>query len=210
MALDTTVAEPAVPTGGERTTETGRTGRASLASRAAPLAGLICWFYLSIVACLVVWVIVVRLFVSWSPMVISTGSMQPAINPGDIVMSGSPDDGGHGLEVGTVITFADPNRPGGLLTHRITRVNEDGTYQTRGDANTVADSYEVEPRDIQGVGRLLIPAVGLPRVWVDQGDLLLLGVWAFGTLLALWAAFRPSRAARTPGPSRPTGRPVDG
>ncbi|HMQ26997.1 MAG TPA: signal peptidase I [Acidimicrobiales bacterium] len=207
MALDTTVAEPAVPTGGERTTGTGRTGRASLASRAAPLAGLICWFYLSIVACLVVWVLVVRLLVGWSPMVITTGSMEPAINPGDIVMSGEPDDAGLGLEVGTVITFADPNRPGGLLTHRIARVNEDGTYETRGDANRVADSYEVEPGDIQGVGRLLIPAVGLPRLWIDQGDVLLLGVWAFGTLLALWAAFRPARPTR---PARPSDGPLDG
>lgn len=210
MALDTIVAEPDVPTGGDRSTATGRTGRVSLASRAAPLAGLICWFYLSIVACLVVWVFVVRLLVGWSPMVITTGSMQPAINPGDIVMSGAPDDGGRGLEVGTVITFTDPNRPGGLLTHRITRLNEDGTYQTRGDANTVADSYEVEPRDVQGVGRLLIPAVGLPRVWVDQGDVLLLGIWVVGTLLALWAAFRPSRPARTPQASRPADGRVDG
>ena len=45
----------------------------------------------------------------------------------DIIMSGEPEDGGRGLEVGTVITFPDPVRPGGLLTHRITGVNEDGT-----------------------------------------------------------------------------------
>lgn len=198
MALDTMVAEPAVPTGGERTTATGRTGRQGLASRAAPLASLICWFYLSIVACLVIWVIVVRLLVGWSPMVVTTGSMQPAINPGDIVMSGAPDDGGQGLEVGTVITFADPVRPGGLLTHRIARVNDDGTYATRGDANTVTDSYQVKPQDVRSVGRLLIPAVGLPRVWVDRGDLLMLGLWVTGTLLALWAAFRPTRPTRRP------------
>lgn len=197
MALDTMVAEPAVPTGGERTaTTTGRAGGRGVASRVAPLASLICWFYLSIVACLVIWVIVVRLLVGWSPMVITTGSMQPAINPGDIVMSGEPDQGGRDLEVGTVITFQDPARPDGLLTHRIARVNEDGTYSTRGDANTVADSYQVKPRDVQSVGRLLIPGVGLPRVWVEQGDLLKLGLWVVGTLLALWAAFRPARPRR--------------
>lgn len=196
MAMDTMVAEPDVPTGGERTTGAGRTGRRGLASRAAPLTSLICWFYLSIVACLVVWVIVVRLLVGWSPMVVTTGSMQPAINPGDIVMSGAPDDGGQGLEVGTVITFQDPARPDGLLTHRIARVNDDGTYSTRGDANTVADSYQVKPRDVRSVGRLLIPGVGLPRVWVERGDLLMLAVWITGTLLALWAAFRPTRPVR--------------
>ncbi len=196
MALDTIVAEPDVPTGGERITAAGRTGRLGLASRAAPLTSLICWFYLSIVACLVIWVIVVRLLVGWSPMVVTTGSMQPAINPGDIVMSGAPDDGGRDLEVGTVITFQDPVRPDGLLTHRIARVNDDGTYSTRGDANTVADSYQVKPRDVRSVGHLLIPGVGLPRVWVERGDVLMLAVWVTGTLLALWAAFRPTRPAR--------------
>lgn len=196
MALDTIVAEPDVPTGGERTTAAGRTGRQGLASRAAPLTSLICWFYLSIVACLVIWVIVVRLLVGWTPMVVTTGSMQPAINPGDIVMSGAPDDAGRGLEVGTVITFEDPARPGGLLTHRIARVNDDGTYATRGDANTVADSYQVKPRDVRSVGRLLIPGVGLPRVWVEDGNLAMLAVWITGTLLALWAAFRPTRPTR--------------
>ncbi|MCB1002831.1 MAG: signal peptidase I [Acidimicrobiales bacterium] len=192
MESDVATIDPAGLAGGT-TTGGGRTGQRSLLSRAAPLAGLVCWLYLSIVACLVVWVIVVRLLVGWSPMVIATGSMQPSINPGDIIMSGEPEDGGRGLEVGTVITFPDPVRPGGLLTHRITGVNEDGTYETRGDANAVADSYEVEPAEIRGVGRLLVPAVGLPRIWLQEGDLLPLGIWALGTLLAVWAAFRPAR-----------------
>lgn len=199
MALEMTVTGPAVPTvGGEPDTGQGRTGdrHQGLLGRAAPVASLICWFYLSIVACLVVWVIIVRLLVGWTPLVITTGSMQPSINQGDIVLSANPEDGGTGLEEGAVITFADPVRPGERLTHRIDKVNENGTYQTRGDANAVNDSYEVKPVDIIGVGRLLVPAVGLPRVWVENGNLAMLALWGFGTLLALWAALRPTRRPR--------------
>lgn len=194
MAVDMTVAEPAAPLSGERTTnDRGRTGERTLLQRAAPVASLVCWFYLSIVACLVVWVFVVRLLVGWTPMVVTSGSMQPSINPGDIILSGAPEDGGEGLEEGTVITFTDPVRPGGTLTHRIERVTADGTYVTRGDANVAADSYEVAPGDVEGVGRLLIPAVGLPKVWLERGDLALMALWAVGTGLALWAVLRRTR-----------------
>lgn len=199
MALEMTVTGPAVPpVGDDPGTGQGRTGERhqGLLGRAAPVASLICWFYLSIVACLVVWVIIVRLLVGWTPLVITTGSMQPSINQGDIVLSASPEDGGAGLEEGAVITFADPVRPGERLTHRIDKVNRNGTYQTRGDANAVSDSYEVQPSDVTGVGRLLVPSVGLPRVWVENGNLAMLGLWGFGTLLALWAALRPTRRPR--------------
>ena len=165
-------------------------------NRAAPAASLVCWFYLSIVACLVVWVLMVRVLVGWTPLVITTGSMRPNINEGDIVLSAPPEDGGQHLAEGAVITFADPIRRGGNLTHRIDKVNEDGSYQTRGDANSAADSHQVQPRDIDGVGRLLVPAVGLPRVWLEQGNVAMLALWGLGTLLALWAALRPTRRPR--------------
>lgn len=173
-----------------------RTGETTWMARVAPLASLVCWFYLSIIACLVVWVLIVRVLVGWTPLVVSTGSMRPSINEGDVVLAAPPEGGGRGLTDGTVITFADPVRPGGHLTHRIDEVNDDGSYKTKGDANAVADSYRVQPRDIEGVGRLLVPSVGLPRVWLEQGNLPMLLVWALGTLLALWAALRPGRRPR--------------
>ena len=39
-----------------------------------------------------------KVLISFSiAMVVTSGSMQPSINPGDIVLSGAPDDGGVGL-----------------------------------------------------------------------------------------------------------------
>lgn len=172
----------------ERTAEAGAWLR-----RLTPALSILCWFYLSVVAFLFAWVVTVWAAVGWSPMVVTTGSMQPAINPGDIVLSAPPQDGAR-LEEGTVITFEDPVRPGELLTHRIDTVNADGTYTTQGDANSSADSYDVSNDELTGVGRLLVPGVGLPRVWLDQGRLGILVGWALATVLAVWGALhRPRR-----------------
>ena len=161
--------------------------------RITPALSILCWFYLSVVAFLFAWVVIVWAAVGWEPMVVTTGSMQPAINPGDIVLSAPPEDGVR-LDAGTVITFEDPVRPGELITHRIDTVNPDGSYTTRGDANSSADSYEVTTDELTGVGRLLVPAVGLPRVWMDEGRIVIVIGWAVATVLAIWGAVhRPRR-----------------
>jgi signal peptidase I len=161
--------------------------------RLTPALSVLCWFYLSVVAFLFAWVVVVWAAVGWKPMVVTTGSMQPAINPGDIVLSAPPEPEAR-LDSGTVITFEDPVRPGELITHRIDTVEPDGSYRTRGDANSSADSYQVTTDELTGVGRLLVPAVGLPRVWLDQGRFGILGAWAVATVLAVWGAVhRPRR-----------------
>ena len=164
--------------------------------RLTPALSILCWFYLSVVAFLFAWVVVVWTVVGWKPMVVTTGSMQPAINPGDIVLSAPPEPDVR-LDVGTVITFEDPGRPGELITHRIEEVNPDGTYSTRGDANSSADSYVIEPEELTGVGRLLVPAVGLPRVWMDDGRMVIVVGWAISTVLAIWGALHRPRRAET-------------
>ena len=163
-----------------------------LVERLAPMVSVLCWFYLSVVAFLFAWVVIVWAVVGWTPAVVTTGSMQPAINPGDIILSAPPEDDVV-LDAGTVITFEDPVRPGELITHRVDTVNADGTYTTRGDANSSADSYEVTTDELTGVGRLLVPAVGLPRVWLDEGRLVIAIGWAVATVLAVWGAIHKPR-----------------
>jgi signal peptidase len=185
----TPVAAARVDAPEEQPSEPGRWLR-----RLTPALSILCWFYLSVVAFLFAWVVVVWAVVGWKPMVVTTGSMQPAINPGDIVLAAPPEPDVR-LDVGTVITFEDPNRPGELITHRIEAVNPDGTYSTRGDANSSADSYDVAPEELSGVGRLLVPSVGLPRVWMDEGRLAILVGWVIATMLAVWGALhRPRRS----------------
>jgi signal peptidase I len=147
------------------------------------------WFYLSVLAFLLGWIVVVWALMGWSPAVVSTGSMQPAISPGDVVMT-APPDSDLVFEEGTVITFEDPARAGELVTHRIVALNDDGTYRTRGDNNGVSDSADLDPEDVVGVGRLLIPSVALPWVWFDQGRLGMLIMLALVTVAALWSSVR--------------------
>ncbi|MEV4637395.1 signal peptidase I [Actinoplanes sp. NPDC049548] len=119
------------------------------------------------------------LAVGWKPSVVLTGSMQPTIAPGDVVIAEPV--GPAALGPGRVIRFEDPTRPGHYLVHRIVDINPDGTYVTKGDANSVNDPRPVPAAAITGALRLRVPWVGLPRTWAANGD--------YGPLLMLAGAF---------------------
>ena len=175
----------------DRAESSGATGRPAGRVRRAlgAIIHVASWFYLSVLAFLLGWIVVVWALMGWSPALVSTGSMQPAISPGDVVMT-APPESDLMFEEGTVVTFEDPAQAGDLVTHRIVALNDDGTYRTRGDSNGVSDSANLDPEAVVGVGRLLIPSVALPWVWFDQGRLGMLILLAFATIGALWASVR--------------------
>lgn len=120
----------------------------------------------------------------WTSVGLSSGSMAPAIHIGDVVLAARPPEAP--LEPGTVITFRDAS--GGLTTHRIDSVNADGSYITKGDANPTVDSLTVEPDQVVGVGRWVVPYIGLPRVWMLQGDWFRLGLFLLTAAASLFLA----------------------
>lgn len=167
----------------EPTTAVVATSRASVEARFFfGLAGLVVSL---IVVWLALWVTVPAVALHWSSVVITSGSMTPSIAPGDLVLA-SPSDG-LGLSPGTVVVFHDPARPG-LTTHRIATVNDDGTYQTKGDANESNDSTPLSPDRIVGVGKMLIPMAGLPALWLGNGAWVAFGIWVAVIAVALWSA----------------------
>jgi signal peptidase I len=125
----------------------------------------------------------------WRPAVVSSGSMAPAIRPGDVLLS-SPYDGGE-LAPGAVITYLDPVR-GDVVAHRVLSVTEDGRYITRGDANPGADSTPVDPERIRAVGKMLVPFVGLPAHWLRTGNWPGVALFVAGVAAAVWLAHRGS------------------
>ncbi len=149
------------------------------------LAGLGSLFVISTVVFLAVWAAVLPLLFHWSPVAILSGSMTPAIDVGDVVVA-YPHDG-RALGPGTVAVFWDPGRAS-LVTHRIVGINPDGTYVTKGDANPQVDSTPLAPEAVVGVGRLLVPLVGFPQVWLAGGQMGALVAATFGWLLALWTS----------------------
>ncbi|MCP3975658.1 MAG: signal peptidase I [bacterium] len=138
--------------------------------------------------CLIIWAAVVPLVLGWSSVAVVSGSMEPGVKAGDVVVA-SPHDGLQ-LGPGTVIVFDSPSRQG-QVTHRIVDVEPSGNYVTRGDRNPRIDSDSVQPGQISGVGRILVPFVGKPYEWVHNGDWLKLALAG----LALVAALGTSRWA---------------
>lgn len=86
----------------------------------------------------------------YSIMKVITGSMEPSIHVDDyiLVKKIDPDD----LEVGDVITFLsdDPEIKDMPNSHRITSINDDGTFTVKGDANPSEDVYKVRRDRIVG------------------------------------------------------------
>src|SRR5206468_2297764 len=127
------------------------------------------------------WTVVPALFPRWHSSVVVSGSMQPRIHTGDVVVWRRT----HGTRasVGTVIVFHADD--GGRTMHRVVGFDHDGNMIVRGDANAQADSSHVRPTQVEGLGRMLIPNVGQPLVWWRAGDRGRVAVFAVVMLAAL-------------------------
>lgn len=129
---------------------------------------------------------IVPTFFGWRPDVILTGSMAPAIQAGDVVIS-SP-AAPHQVAPGRVVIMKDPSHPGALLMHRVVRINPDGTITSRGDANEDADAIPVKLVDVLAIPRIRVPMIGLPVIWQREGKYLPLAAASTVLLVMLWGA----------------------
>lgn len=96
------------------------------------------------------------------PTAIATGSMEPEISVGDMVVVA---DWQRDLAEGDVIAYA---HDGKTIVHRITEVVQqpEGTaYITQGDANNAPDVDPVQPSQIEGKVVARIPALGWVSLW---------------------------------------------
>lgn len=155
-----------------------------LARALAPVVGLLAWLYLYLLVLLGAWLAIGMLATGWQPLVITSGSMQPTLRPGDVVLIAEPSGP---VAQRTVITFEAAGDPNQRITHRVYEVG-DGAYVTKGDANPTIDSERVPFESVEGVGRLVVPLVGLPMLWAQQGDSAALLSWAVVSLASLAVA----------------------
>lgn len=94
--------------------------------------------------------------------IVTSGSMQPTIGPGDVVVTKdvSPGD----IERGDVVTFnADSNTQRGYVTHRVVEAREENGkryFKTKGDANDDPDPGYVPASAAHGVQHFHIPYLG--------------------------------------------------
>ena len=141
-------------------------------------------FMLVLAAGLTTLAVVPRLFGNDAVVVVSR-SMEPSIRVSDVVIISESD--GIGLGAGSVIHYEYDDS---YRLHRISAAHTDG-YETRGDANSLADSELVRPEDIKGVGVVVVPMVGLPNLWVDEQRWLHLAAAVVGLVAVAYAA-RPA------------------
>ncbi len=161
---------------------------------------------LALVGSLVFWSML-PLLVGMTPRVILSGSMEPRIHVGDVIVTREVPPAT--LTKGQVITVKDPDHHDRTRTHRFVRRAADGTIVTKGDANPQADSSHVTDADVLGLGVLRVPFVGRPAYWVAERNWLALGLTA---LLLGWAgasAFAATRREEDDDAAPPAPGPTD-
>jgi signal peptidase len=132
-----------------------------------------------------------------------SGSMEPAISPGDVVID--EQIAPTAAQVGDVVTFRDPEDQDKMLTHRVVGVRRAGShlwFTTQGDANNTREHWRV-PADGQ-IGRVVytVPWVGHVAVLARQplGWALLVGIPALliaaEELVRIWRPRPRSRGGR--------------
>ncbi len=129
--------------------------------------------------------------------VVVSGSMQPRVAPGDVVLTRPvlPQD----LRPGQVLLFPDPEGADRLVLHRLVSFDERGDLVTRGDANQSDDATHVPASSVVGEAELRVPYVGLPAYWRLTGQWGHVGLVA--VLLAAASVFAAGRSrGRVRGP----------
>ena len=106
------------------------------------------------------------------PSVVLTGSMEPHIRPGDVVLIEkiTEEKALYHLSEGDIINF---KRDRITITHRIVAIVQDEagnlSFQTKGDNNDAPDVQPVLPNDINGLVSHTVPKVGLPILVLRSG-----------------------------------------
>lgn len=129
------------------------------------------WIFTSIISISIIW-FSVGVFPVY-PSVIVTGSMEPEIKVGDVILVEKISDIEeiNALEIGDVIQF---KREDILISHRIIDIEEDKEkgirFETKGDNNTGADIERVEVENVKGKIIKTIPKVGYPTLIMKKKD----------------------------------------
>lgn len=100
------------------------------------------------------------------PSVVATGSMEPIIMPGDVILVEKIVDmeGIETLKEDDIIMY---RREEAFISHRIVGIfegNEGIRFRTKGDNNSREDSQLVGPEDIRGIIRYRVPKLGWPTL----------------------------------------------
>lgn len=127
-------------------------------------------------------------FMGYKPFIVLSGSMEPSIMTGDMVLVKITD--AENLQKGDVIAFKSGTA---VVTHRIIDVkteNGEVRYVTQGDANDSPDQTTVKPSDVEGIYRTRIAGAGNIAMFMQTTTGMILFVVCPLVLFILWDIIR--------------------
>lgn len=126
--------------------------------------------------------------VGWiQPLIVTSGSMEPGIATGDLIVATSSP--ASDVEVGDVLTLRS-SLTGSLVTHRVVGIESDAEHwfvTMRGDANEVDDpeSYALAISEEVWTPWVIVPGMGTVMTRLSEGSVIVPALIALGALLAL-------------------------
>lgn len=114
----------------------------------------------------------------FSPLIVLSGSMQPALYPGDVVVI--REKKAQEYKIGDIVTYLDGQT---VFTHRII-AQEAGQFVLKGDNNNTVDDM-IGAEQLEGKVVLTIPKIGIFMVFLKRPSgmalmALLILLWIFG------------------------------
>ena len=143
----------------------------------------------------------------WHATPVLSGSMRPGLQPGDVVVTERVPI--SDLHVRDVIVFYPPNQTARQTVHRIVKLTVKGgttSITTWGDANAVADPLVSSLKGATAYRIVrLVPLLGYPAVWLQNGErgLLVIGLGVILLIIGGATLLRPAR----PNPGWPSQDP---
>jgi signal peptidase len=142
----------------------------------------------------------------WHATPVLSGSMRPAMQPGDVVITQRVPI--SALRVRDVVVFYPPNQTTHQTVHRIVNLTVKGnttSITTWGDANLVADAAVSSLKGTTAYRMVrVVPLVGYPAIWLQNENRGLLAI-ALGVILLIAAALTMLRPDKPKKPSHPAG-----
>lgn len=122
---------------------------------------ILAWLVILGIGAIVTVAVLIPRIAGATPYVVLTGSMEPTLPPGTLVVAKSVKSGDVGI--GDVVTYQlKPGEPT-VVTHRVVAMgyfHGEPIFQTKGDANNVVDQKWVRQVQIRGVAWYAVPYLG--------------------------------------------------
>lgn len=126
-------------------------------------------------------------FFGYKNMIVLSGSMEPTLNVGDIVIVKETND----IKEQDIISFKVQNS---IVTHRVVEIkkeNEKNFYITKGDANSAVDLELIELKDIEGKYIFKIPLLGNIIMLLQKP--IAVGILILILIVSLILSFKPKK-----------------